>query len=151
MQIPIILFCFTILSIFLFFLLFERLGQWIPQAARDNRKIPTDTQSVMRGTIHVYIFHKILLPFPAGVENTYNQLSRKLFNLFENCLRIVIEVLEFYKKCAAWTEVAAQLSPRFAGGMCVICGITENVEYLRHHSTDFHQVLTGMLSICLQI
>ena len=41
-----------------------------------------------------------LLPFPrfpGWMENTYGQLSRNLFNQFENYLRITIQKLEFYK------------------------------------------------------
>ena len=59
-------------------------------------------------------FHNILLPFSAF---PYSQFSRKLFNQFENCLWIVITVLEFYKK---WMEVAAQLSLHFPVKKCVI-------------------------------
>ena len=43
---------------------------------------------------------KMLLPFHAlsdEADNTYSQFSRKLFNRFENCFQIVIEVLELYK------------------------------------------------------
>ena len=66
-------------------------------------------------------FPKILLlpSFPGGMENTYCQFFRKLFNQFEKCLRTMIKVLEFYKKCASWLEVAAQLSLHFPDGKCV--------------------------------
>ena len=47
---------------------------------------------------------KILLSFsgfPGGLENTCSQFSRKLFNQFENCLQIMIKVLEIYEKCTS--------------------------------------------------
>ena len=59
---------------------------------------------VCRGQYKFTISPKIVLPFltfPGGVENTCSQFSRKLFNQFENYLRIFIKVLEFYKICAA--------------------------------------------------
>ena len=91
-------FCFTARCLIYFFPFpfFERLGQRISQTARDSRKIPTDSQSVIRGTK----FPKFVLPFPpfpGGVESTYSQFSPKLFNQCENCLRILIKILEFYQ------------------------------------------------------
>ena len=110
--------------IFLIFLLFflERLGQRILQTARESRKISRDPQSGMREQCKFILSPKNWLPFPTfsgGVENTCSQFSRKLVNQFENCLRIMIKVLVFYKRCAAWTMVAKQLSLRFPGWKCI--------------------------------
>ena len=92
------------------------------QTAIDRRKIPRDPQSgLLVDNTNLSLSPKIVLAFPrfpGGVENTYSQFSRKLFNHFENCLRILIKVLEFYEMCAARSEVAAQLSLYFPGGKC---------------------------------
>ena len=58
--------------------------------------------------------------------------------------------LEFYKTCAARTEVAAaQLSLHAFSRwkMCHLKKAEENVDYLRHHSIDFHQDLTKMIAL----
>ena len=57
--------------------------QQMSQTAIDSRKIPTDLQFGVWGTIEVYLFPKMSLPFPTfpgGLENTYSQFSRKLFD-----------------------------------------------------------------------
>ena len=101
---------------------------------------PTDVangyiHSQNSNTIQVYLALKILLHFqvfPGGVENAYSQLSRKLFNHFENCLWIMIKVLDFlfYKKCAAWTEVAAQIRLNIPDYKYVIWKNRKNADYL---------------------
>ena len=68
--------------------------------------------------INLSFFPKMLLhfpAFPAAVENKYSQFSRKMFNPFEKCLRIIMKAFVFYTKVSAWTKVAAQLSLNFPG------------------------------------
>ena len=92
------------------------ISERISQTATDSRKIPTDIQSGVRGTIQVYLFSQnfYFLLFPAVVENSYSQFSRKLI-----FLRIMINVLGICKKYAVWMEVTVQLSLHFPGGKCV--------------------------------
>ena len=55
--------------------------QRISKTVVDIGTIPTALQSGVRVTLQIYIFQKMLLPFPSfpgGLENTYGQCSRKL-------------------------------------------------------------------------
>ena len=103
-----------------------------------------DPQSGMQGTISLPFPAQILLPFPTfpdGVKNTCSQFSRKLFNQFENCLRIFIKEFEFYK-CVRhdWRLLHNLLSIHFPGGKCI------NWNFFLKHSislTLFNQFLSS--------
>ena len=58
-------------------------------------------------------------PFPGRVDNKDGYCSLTLLNVFKNILRIMMEVLGFYRKCAKRYGVAAQLSLPFSGGKWV--------------------------------
>ena len=79
----------------------------------------------------------LLFPyFPSESENTCSKFSRKLFNQFEKCLRIMIKALEFYNKCSAGMDVAAQ------GGTCVTWKTQRETlctAVFKRFSPSFHQ------------
>ena len=48
-------------------------------------------------------------------------------------------------------EVAAQLSVHFPGGRCINWKNRKKCEYLRRHSTDFHQVFTNVSDVLIHV
>ena len=93
----------------------------------------------MCGVQYKFIFSpKIVHPFPpflGGVEKTYSQFTRKLFNQLENWLRI----MKFYKKHAVWMEVTTQLRLHVPGGKCVTWNNISPTPFNRF-SSSFHQI-----------
>ena len=106
----------------MFFFVFLFLNGWADGSRKrlaTVAKFQRILNPVIEGTIQVYMLSQmfaIFRAFPGGVENTYSQFSRKQFKQFESGLRIMIEILEFYKKGAARTEVIAKLRLNFPGG-----------------------------------
>ena len=106
--------------IFVSFSFFERLCKLIAKRLKIIAKFQRILNSVWGGGNKCFHFpHNfcfLFYFFYRWRENTYGQFSRKLFNKFDNCLQILIKVLEFYTKCVVWKlwmEVAAQLSLHF--------------------------------------
>ena len=143
--------CFTERClIFIFcFVRFFVLNGW---ANGSRKRLETDEKfqrilNPLRGDHTSLSFYpKIVLPSPTFsnvVENTYWQFSRKLFNQFENCLRIMITVPDFCKKCAARMAIAAQLSLHFPCGKCVTWKNWKkrwiSTTSLNRFSSSFHQ------------
>ena len=63
---------------------------------------------------------------------------RKEFNQFENCLRILIKLLECYTNVlSGWRSSHKWVSIFFKWKMCHLEEPKNNVEYLWRHSTDF--------------
>ena len=83
------------------------------------------------------LFPKILLPFPPLADRVKTHIVT-----FSQSIRLIRDYFCGYdlhtQKCAAWMEVVMQLSLHFTGENCFIWKNRNNVEYLRNHSTDFH-------------
>ena len=100
-----------IISFLCFPFFFERLGHWMSQTAIDRRKIPTKFSPV-GGRQYEFIF----LSQNCASFSTFSRRSGRQMEKCKIFWRIVVKVLEVYKKCAARTEVAAQLCLHFLDG-----------------------------------
>ena len=135
----------------------EFLNMNISQTAIDSRIIRTDLQPRVEGTIQFYHFSpKYCFP----IHLFQMEWKTRLVNFLENYSinsRIFCGLRSRYswsiKKCATQMAVAAQFSLYFPGGKCVNWKNSENIENLRHHLTDFHQVFTknDRTVVCLSI
>ena len=95
------LFCFALRYLIIFFLILLFLSVGSTDLTNGYKPSQNSNGSSIRcaGDNIIVSFPTILLPFPpfpGADENTYSQFSRKLFNKFDNCLRM-IKVVEFYK------------------------------------------------------
>ena len=89
-------FCFPL------FLFLNGLDQRISQTLETVAKFQRIINPVC-GRQCKFIFPRNFASFSSSSRliGKHSQFSQKLFNQFENCLRIMIKVLEFYNKCTA--------------------------------------------------
>ena len=83
------------------------------------------------------------------MENTNSHFDRKLVNQFEDYLRIMIKVLEFYKSMLHELKMTHNLDFIFQAENVSSGEREKKVEYERHNSTDFHRVFTKIIAMFL--
>ena len=132
-----------VLFSFLLSFFFKRLAQRISQTAGGNRKVPTDPQSGMRGTIQVYIsFPKFCSLFELFQVEWKTHIVSFLENYSTNS-RIVCGL---QSTCSSSTKKVRHESLLTHNLVSIFQmrnvspGKTDkiNFEYVRQHLTDFH-------------